>query len=58
MWEFRSEIHGASWQISRRLNVAERSFIEQAKRIEADRAAREKPEDPGRDLELSSPDRH
>ena len=36
-------------------NAAERAFLEQAKRIEADRAAREKPENPGRDLELSRP---
>lgn len=39
-------------------NAAERAYLEQAKRIEADRAAREKPENPGRDLELSNPDRH
>jgi hypothetical protein len=39
-------------------NAAERAFLEQAKRIEADRAAKEKPENPGRHLERLSPDRH
>ena len=38
-------------------DAAERAYLEQAKRIEADRAAREKPESPGHDLELSNPDR-
>lgn len=39
-------------------NAAERALLEQAKRIQADRAARERPENPGRDLELPGPDRH
>lgn len=39
-------------------NAAERAVLEQAKRIQADRAARERPENPGRDLELPDPDRH
>jgi len=34
-------------------NAAERAVLEQAKRIQADREAREKPGDPGSDLERS-----